>query len=271
MRRSGPKIRWWPPAGPATDPTFDNEVLAPLIESGNLRALEAALATQLKPTWALMWQAVDLLRTLPAGARVGARWDADKDAYTSYVGHLRDSGLPQPRRGSAVAAAQRLGWLERAKASYAAQRAFDDPLVLAEYRLTGEAFAGTVTAADPTRVVGAGRSRKLRPHVTVTTCDPIRLAPGSTLTTPTRPGQVATILDVDCGGVTFELAGGMGRSLTPAPGTVPEVGEVVCYSSIVESYRPPDSFPPREDTPWTHGGPPVEYVPADEDAHEEWS
>src|SRR5260370_33263222 len=52
----------WPPAGPATDPTFDNEVLAPLIAAyeraaGDARArqraasaLEAAIARQLQPT-----------------------------------------------------------------------------------------------------------------------------------------------------------------------------------------------------------------------------
>lgn len=261
----------WPPAGPATDPTFDNEVLAPLIESGNLTALEKALATQLEPTWELMWQAVDLLRTLPAGTRVGARWDADKDAYTSYVEYLRESGLPQPRRDSAVAAARRLNWLEREQASYAAQRGLDDPLVMAEYRLAGEAFVGTVTAVDPTRVQGTGRSRKLRPHITVTTSDPIRLALGCEVSAPTRPGQKATIVEVNGGDVTLELAGAMGRALTPAAGSLPELGERICYSSIVEGYRPPDSFPPREDTPWTHGGPPVEYTPTDEDAYEEWS
>lgn len=30
-------------------------------------------------------------------------------------------------------------------------------------------------------------------------------------------------------------------------------------------------FPEREETPWTHGGPPEEYVPTDQDAQEEWS
>src|SRR6266511_2677301 len=66
-----------------------------------------------------MWQAIDLLRALPVGGRVAGRWDADKEAYTSYVEHLRDSGLPQPRRDSAVAAAHRLNWLERGQASCA--------------------------------------------------------------------------------------------------------------------------------------------------------
>jgi hypothetical protein len=261
----------WPPAGPATDPSFDNEVLAPLIDAGSVPALEKALATQLEPTWALMWRAVDLLRGLPPGTRVAGRWDADKDAFTSYAEHVRGGGVPQPRRDSAVAAAQKLNWLERAQASYAAQVALDDPLVLAEYRLSGEAFAGTVVGADPTRTEGTGRSRKLRPHITVLTEDPVLFASGATVHAVTRPGQKAMVLGVSGNAVRLELSGGMGRAATPAPGSVPEVGEAICYSSIVDSYQPVTTFPPREETPWTHGGPPVEYQPTDEDAHEEWS
>jgi hypothetical protein len=261
----------WPPAGPATDPTFDNEVLAPLITAGHLPALRKALASQLEPTWTLMWQAIDLLRGLPAGQRVAGRWDVDKDAYTSHVEYLRAGGLPQPRRDSAVAAAQRLNWLERAQAGYAAQRAFDDRLVMAEYRLAGEAFAGTVTATDPTRTEGTGRSRKLRPHITITTSDPVRLAPGTPVTATSRPTQKATILAVNGGEVTVELSSGMGRAAVPSPGSVPEVGDRICYSSIVDSYQPAANFPARDDTPWTHGGPPVEYQPTDEDATEEWT
>jgi hypothetical protein len=63
----------------------------------------------------------------------------------------------------------------------------------------------------------------------------------------------------------------MGRALTPAAGSVPAVGEGVCYTTLSDSYQPPGSFPLREQTPWTHGGPPPEYVPADEDANEVWS
>ena len=71
--------------------------------------------------------------------------------------------------------------------------------------------------------------------------------------------------------VLLELSGGMGRSLTPAPGSVPELGERLCYTTLTDGYQPIGSFPSREQTPWTHGGPPVEYVPIDEDAREEWS
>jgi hypothetical protein len=71
--------------------------------------------------------------------------------------------------------------------------------------------------------------------------------------------------------VLLELSGGMGRSLTPAPGSVPEVGERLCYSPFGGGHQPAPTFPSREETPWTHGGPPPEYVPTDEDAAEEWS
>jgi hypothetical protein len=264
--------RIWPPAGPITDPLFDNTVLAPLIRDGDVPGLEKALTSQLEPTWGLVWRAIDRLRALPAGSQVAGRWDADKEAFTAHVQHLRDGGPPQPRRDSATAAAQRLNRLERAQASYAAQRAFDDPLVLAEYRLAGEAFAGTVTGAQPERVEGTGRSRKLRPHITVSTTDPVRLAPGAVLAAPTRPGQKATLLAVTGDEVLLELSGGMGRAATPAPGTVPEVGERICYSSLTDGYQPVADFPRREDTPWTHGGPPAGYEPAAlEDAAEEWS
>jgi hypothetical protein len=271
---------------PATDPAFDNEVLAPLIaacaraqgDPGALRraesALRSALSDQLTPTWGLMWRAVGLLRSLPPGARVAARWDADKDTFTRYVAYLREGGPPQPRRDAAVAAARRLDWLERTLAGYTAQRAMDDPLVMAEYRMTGEAFEGTVTAAEPGRIDGTGRRRKLRPQITVATADPLRVEAGDTLRSPDRPGQSALVVSVSPGrpcDVVLELSGGMGRALTPAAGSVPAVGDPVCYTTLSDSYQPPGSFPSREDTPWTHGGPPPEYVPADEDANEVWS
>ena len=302
----------WPPAGPATDPTFDNEVLAPLIAAcGRSGVSDAVRRTcrdlhskrrspgSSRPTWRLVWRAVELLRALPPGGRVAARWDADKGAFTSYAEYLRDGGPPQPRRDSAVAAARRLNWLERAQASYAAQRALDDPLVLADYRLTGEAFGGPVTAAEPDRLDAAGKRRKLRPLITVATEDPVRVEPGAVLVSPARPGQTARVVSVSaqspdlpggprqragrarrrarCRGepppaeVVLELSGGMGRALTAAPGSVPEVGERLCYTTLTDSYQMHGSSPAREDTPWTHGGPPPEYVPADEDAAEAWS
>ena len=63
----------------------------------------------------------------------------------------------------------------------------------------------------------------------------------------------------------------MGRSLTPAPGSVPEVGERLSYTTLSDAYQVRGAFPEREDTPWTHGGPPPVYVPVGEDVTEAWS
>ena len=214
---------------------------------------------------------------------MATRWTADRDAFTAYaVSLVEGSALPQPRRDSAVAAAARLDRLEREQARYDAQRALDDPLVMAEFRLGGEAFAGTVVASLPNRVDTSGKKRVLRPHITVRTSDPVRLEYAAVLVSPARLAQQATVVSVAASSVAaasvaaqdvvLELSKGMGRSVkNPAPGSVPEVGERVTYGPVVDAYTPPGRFPVREETPWTHGGPPREYVPADNDTGEDWS
>jgi hypothetical protein len=265
----------WPPAGPATDPGFDGEVLAPAIRAYEDRPSERAAArvteavrSQLEPTWHLMWRAAGLLGTLPPGPGAAARWEADRASFTNFAAQLAEGGPPQPKRDSAVAAASRLARMERAQSSYDAQRAFDDPLVMGAYRLTGEAFTGTVVAAEPDHTEGEGRGRKLRPLVTVRTTDPVRLAPGARLGTPERRGQQAEVVELAGEQVTLKIVKGMGRGKAAAPGAVPEIGERVCYAALIDEFQPPASMPAPEDTPWTHGGPPPEHVP---DPEEDWS
>lgn len=278
-----------PPAGPATDPTFDNEVLEPRVQAVRAAtaagdgaalhraqvAMSAALASQLAPTWAMMWRAVGLLRALPEGAHVPERWRGDRLAYTSQVAWLREGGTPQPRRDSAVAAARKLASLERDQQRLDVHLAYDDPLVMAEYRMTGEAFAGIVAQAQPDRLDMSGKRARLRPRITIETPDVVIAVPGTTLASPARPTQDAQVIDVVPAGpltrVTLELKNGMGRSLTPLPGSVPEVGEAVTYTTLKDEFQPAPTFPERADTPWTHGGPPPEYVPRDSDAAEDWS
>lgn len=278
-----------PPAGPATDPTFDNEVLEPRVravraavaagDEAALRrahaAMSAVLRTQLQPTWDLMWQAAGLLRALPEGAHVPDRWVSDRWAFTNHVTRLREGGPPQPRRDGAVAAARKLAALERDQQRLDVQRAYDDPLVMAEYRMTGEAFAGVVTDALPDRLDTSGKRAKLRPRITVETADEVLAEPGAKLTSPARPKQNARVVDVTRDGertrVVLELDGGMGRALVPAPGSVPAVGETVTCTTLRDDFQPVPKFPEVDGTPWTHGGPPPAYVPNDEDATEDWS
>ena len=217
-----------------------------------------------------MWRAVDMLRDLPEGGHVRARWDADKDAFTWHARHLRDGGPPQPRRDGAVSAARRLANMERVQQMVAAQRAFDDPLIMAPYRLAGEAFAGRVVAAEPDRVDATGRRRVCCPRIAVDTDDEVLAGQGAELTSPARPQQKALVtevipltLDGDRTRVVLELQGGMGRSLTPEPGSVPGIGESVCYATFNDGFQRPPVFPDPEDTPWTHGGPPPQYIPSE--------
>ncbi|MEH1053625.1 hypothetical protein V6U89_00190 [Micromonospora sp. CPCC 206171] len=280
-----------PPAGPATDPEFDNRVLAPAVaayaDAGDdpvARAaayaeLERVLRDQLAPTWELMWRGVGLLRALPPGARVGGRWDGDKDAFTGHAEHVDAGGGPQPRRDGAVVAAQRLHRLERALTTYAVQRAYDDPLVMAEHRLTGEAFVGDVTLADPKRVDDTGKRPVLRPRIQLVTTEPVLVPVGTTLYSPARPTQKARVVFLTPAAdgkteVVLELSGAMGRGLTAPPGSVPEVGERLCYTTLSEAFLPAGAFPTPEETPWTHGGPPptrADDAPAASDAAEEWA
>lgn len=281
-----------PPAGPVTDPGWDNEVLSPMITAVReatargdgaaiaraQAAMDGALRSQLEPTWELMWQGIDLLRELPDAASIPRRWEADRRSFTAQVQWIRQGGAPQARRDGAVRAAQRLSRLEREQQQMAVQRAFDDPLVLAEYRLTGEAFAGTVASREPNRLDETGKRAVPRPWITVATEDEVIIEPGTEVTRVDRPVQKAVVKDVlppDSPGratlVTLELTSGMGQGRTPRPGSVPEFGDELTFTTLSNAYQQLPKFPDREDTPWTHGGPPQEYVPTDDDAAEEWS
>ncbi|GII29363.1 hypothetical protein [Planotetraspora mira] len=266
-----------PPAGPETHPDFDGQVLDHAIRayetSSSPAQVREALRTQLEPTWTLMWQAVRLLRELPEAATVDARWAKDRDQFTRETARLADGGFPRGRIDGAVSAAIRLADLESALQTYEAQRAFDDPLVMAEHRVAGKAFSGEVVAVDATRrIVPPGKTRAApRPLVTIRTSDPVRLSPGKRLSSSRNRKQKTEIVSIAGDLVVIQINDQMGRGSTPAPGSVPEVGEIVCYAELDPSGGQRPRLPSGEDTPWTHGGPPTPYVPTDEDAQEAWS
>ncbi|WP_299527760.1 hypothetical protein [uncultured Streptomyces sp.] len=183
-----------PPAGPATDPAFDNRLLAPAIEAydrartavaaaedglaadaalGALTAAEgrirALLAGVMLPTWDAVWRALDLLRELPEGERVEERWTRDRWSFTSHRDRVTAGEPPQPRRDDAVTAARKLASRETAQAQLDAQEALDDPLVLAGRRLAGEAFVGVVTGVE--MAYSESKRPSPRPLVTVRTAE----------------------------------------------------------------------------------------------------
>lgn len=191
-----------PPAGPATDPAFDNRLLAPAIERYDraraalaaaedgaeaerrltaLTAAEREIAALVegvaRPTWDAVWRGLDLLRALPEAAHVEERWTGDRWSFTHHRDRVRAGEPPQPRRDDAVTAARKLASRERDQARLKAQEALDDPLVMAGCRLAGEAFEGEV--AEVVMAYGEGKRPSPRPLVTVRTEDRPHLDAGA--------------------------------------------------------------------------------------------
>ncbi|MFI5960456.1 hypothetical protein [Cryptosporangium sp. NPDC051539] len=276
-----------PPAGPSTDPGFDNTVLARLVEryqrSGSdeaeraqvERLIREQLRTQLVGAWTHTWTAIDLLAQQPPGGHVADRWSRELAQFTRTADWIAQGTTAQPKRDSAVVAARHLHQLEEAQANYDAERALDDPLVMAESRLAGEAFVGEVIKTFPSRRVGKSK----RPRIIVETDDPVRLLEGETgLRSPRRPKQKAELIEPPARSesgrlrLLLELSEGMGNRREPEPGSLPSEGEEVTYSLFDSEYRTRPRLPAPEHTPWTHGGPREPRVTVtDEDSREDWS
>ncbi|KNB49411.1 hypothetical protein [Streptomyces caatingaensis] len=270
-----------PPAGPATDPAFDSERLAPAVaryDAARARVLDtgrghdalrradeeirALLASQLRPTWDALWRGVDLLRELPEAAGAAERWKGDRWSYTAHRDRVRAGEPPQPRRDDAVTAARKLAARETAQARLEAREALDDPLVMAARRLAGEAFAGEVT--EVVMEFSEGRVPRPRPLVTVRTDDAPLLEEGVRVHRALADGRTQSAECVAAGpeGPVVRLMTGMGRGRVPDAGSVPAPGEHVCWTLFEHAPRGGPDLPDPERTPWTHGGPPG--PPADE-------
>ncbi|MFG2278071.1 hypothetical protein ACGFNQ_05220 [Streptomyces asoensis] len=277
---------WCPPAGPATDPAFDNRLLAPAIErydrartalaaaedgleaDDRLGALTAAereirelVLSRTLPTWEKVWQGLDLLRELPEGAHVEERWTRDRWSFTGHRDRVVAGEPPQPRRDDAVTAANKLATREREQARLEAQEALDDPLVMAGRRLAGEAFAGEVV--DVVMAYSESKRPSPRPLVTVRTDDRPHLAERArayrSLGGKPQAAEVVERAAEDL--VVLRIVDRMGRGKEPEAGSVPEKGDRLCFTLFEHEQRGGAKLPDPENTPWTHGGPPGEQVP----------
>ncbi|MEU5308295.1 hypothetical protein [Streptomyces sp. NPDC021562] len=280
-----------PPAGPATDPAFDNRLLAPAFERydrartalataedglqadarlGILTAAEREIRdlveSRTRPTWDAVWHGLDLLRRLPEGARVEERWTRDRWSFTGHRDRVLAGEPPQPRRDDAVTAAGKLATREREQARLDAQEALDDPLVMAGRRLAGEAFAGEVL--DVVMAYSEGKRPSPRPLVTVRTEDRPQLAERvrTYRSLGGKPQSMEFVGYEGEGVVVLRVLDKMGRGKEPEPGSVPEKGDRLTLTLFEHEQRGGAKLPDAEATPWTHGGPPGEGVPEPADA-----
>ncbi|POX56086.1 hypothetical protein C3489_06535 [Streptomyces sp. Ru71] len=290
LARDGAGQLLCPPAGPATDPAFDNRLLAPAIERfdrarsalaaaqdgleaderlGALtraeREIRELLARVTLPTWEKVWRGLDLLRSLPEGAHAEERWTRDRWSFTGHRDRVLAGEPPQPRRDDAVTAANKLAAREREQARLEAQEALDDPLVMAGRRLAGEAFAGEVT--DVVMAYSEGKRPSPRPLVTVRTDDRPHLGERAKVyrSLGGRPQTAEFVGAEEEGLFVLRILDKMGRGKEPEAGSLPEKGDRVCFTLFEHDQRGGAKLPDPEDTPWTHGGPPGEQVaePAD--------
>ncbi|MEU1280655.1 hypothetical protein [Streptomyces sp. NPDC005805] len=281
LARDGEGQLLCPPAGPATDPAFDNRLLAPAMERFDRarRLLEAAedgasadeklaelhraereirrlVASVTRPTWDAVWRTLELVRALPEGSRVADRWTRDRWSFTAHRDRVRAGEPPQPRRDDAVTAAQKLAARETAQAQLDAQEALDDPLVLASFRLAGEAFASEVL--DVEMAWSESKRPSPRPLVTVRTDDQPHLGERTKVfrSLGGKP-QTAEFVRAEADGVlVLRITDRMGRGKEPAEGSVPAKGDRIAWTLFEHEQRGGPKLPDPEETPWTHGGPP---------------
>ncbi|MET8680888.1 hypothetical protein ABZW18_25725 [Streptomyces sp. NPDC004647] len=272
------------PAGPATDAAFDNDQLAPLFHAyarnreqertRTLQELNRLLATCMQPTWDHMWHAYTLLQALPEAKSTARRWDHERTAFTDECTYLTQDGRPRPAREQAVATAVRLARMEHAATAFAAERAADDPFVRAELRTTGDAFGGPVTTIEPQHTLRGPTGRtQWRPRITVSTTDPVHMEPGQLLACHTHRNARYTICRITPADgdtlVGLEITAGMGTVARPNHAVLPESGAFLVFTHAPDHYRMPE-FPARDQTPWTHGGPPPDHPhPNDGNENEE--
>ncbi|MFD9824075.1 hypothetical protein ACFWW0_35320, partial [Streptomyces violascens] len=97
-----------------------------------------------------------------------------------------------------------------------------------------------------------------RPLVTLRTDDAPHLAEGAKVyrTLDGKPQKAEFVTYEPEGALVLRLLDKMGRAKDPAPGSVPEKGDRICWTLFEHEQRGAPKLPDPEATPWTHGGPP---------------
>ena len=250
-----------PPAGPDSDPNWDAETLAELIQdwhaandeasrSAVRREVESEIREQLTPGWADCWRALDRLDSLPPADHVISRWQSDRSSWTDHCNRVAEGrayfrNIPTP-----VQDATRLRILETRTKDLQREMAWDDPLVMAAVVASGEALAGRVVAADlERRTRNANGTAVRRPLITVEPALEFARPAGTTLFLSTSPGVKLEVLPFEAGGlIRAEVLKGANQKKTI--GLLPNVGDDV----ILSPYGKPEfnQRPKVEGIPWTH-------------------
>jgi len=240
-----------PAAGPTPDPSWDREVLDPLISTFNERRagkedhatvarlgqeIRAAVHDALEPAWTATWRTITLLRGLPEASSVAKRWRNDRWAFTRHSDRVVTGNARFRTRDSVKQAAFIVSQREDAQAQLDADEALDDPLVMAAAIGDGHAIAGKVTRVD-------------RPFVELELSGPCLVPPGTELYWSEMRGKCSVLVGTPSGTtptvVRLETKKGKTKYY-------PEVGERAVYCPFTAGSIPAPKMP--EGVPWTHQG-----------------
>lgn len=270
-----------PPAGPAPDAMFDDQ-LYPAITAWRLaveagadphdasHAMRRAVEDALLPAYRNCFAAVEMARSLPAASHTETRHQRDCATWAWHLEAVNGGARRFRRLLDALTASRLLERSESDTAEFAREQAVDDPAVVDELIAEGEAISGIVTAVDVDNRVG----RAYRPRVRLLPSPSYPRAAGAVLYRADLLQTAAQVVEVDddTGEVTLQLSGGMGRG-RPNMQQLPAVGAVALFIP----YGPGQYLPPTlpDTVPWTHltappstdpsndaNGPAIPMVPA---------
>ena len=250
-----------PPAGPDSDPNWDADTLAELIQDWHTADDEASrsavrrdlvdeIRQQLFPAWARCWRALACLDSLPAAAHVTSRWQLDRRDWTDHCNRIAEGrayfrNIPTP-----IQAAARLRRLEARTDELQREMAWDDPLVMAAAVASGEALAGRVVRADTRRrIPNVNGNMVCRPMITIEPALEFARPAGTSLFLSTNPGVQLNVLPSDGSGlIRAEVVKGANQTTTIR--LLPSLGDEV----ILGPYGKPEFYqrPKVEFIPWTH-------------------
>jgi hypothetical protein len=237
--------------GPTPDPSWDRDILDPLVAEFNARRDRAedhitverlgadirhAVREGLEPTWRATWRAIDLLRALPKAPSITRRWEVDRREFTNHAERVEAGEARFRARDSVKQAAYMVSQREDAQSMLDASEALDDPLVMAGAIGDGQAIAGTVVAVT-------------RPMVELSLAAPCPVPIGTELYWADQRGKCSAVLTgaTDTPPFTVSLETKKGKTKY-----YPGVGARAVYGPFKEGTFPPPRMPAN--VPWTHVG-----------------
>lgn len=248
-----------PPAGPLSDPNWDERELAGLINQWRAARtdvdgsvvrgeIDTQIREQLNHTWEDCWHAHRLLAALPEGNTVACRWQRDRKDWTRHratveAGTARFRNVPTP-----VQTARTLRFLEDATTDLKTDMALDDPLVMAAYVVSGEALSARVMNIDTDRMIPGPKRPVCRPLMTLEPLMQFMRPAGTVLFLTSAPEVELEVLSATQDVVHVQVNRG---ALTRRTfDRLPNPGDNVLLSPFGKrAIYPPPQY---DEVPWTH-------------------